>query len=116
MNIRHTRGSTSATKNASEGHLDQFDLVRSKPLIAIRLSPKSVPYSILLLDNLHWQSSTDAKQDKGSPLPPEWVDSNHEDEPVNQLAVSEEVKCAAADIISMGFDVIDRGRTQVLLT
>ena len=58
----------------------------------IPLQPQSVPDRILPPHNLQRQRAAHAAEDEERPLPPERIDDDAEDEPVDQLGVGEEVE------------------------
>jgi hypothetical protein len=61
------------------------------------LTTKSIPQSILVLNNLHRQRLSNSKQHKHSPLPAERVDDKREHKPVDQFAVGEEIEGSPID-------------------
>ena len=54
--------------------------------------PQSIPNRILSPHNLQRQRTAHTEEDEECPLPPERIDHDAEDEPVDQLGVSEEVE------------------------
>lgn len=56
------------------------------------LHPQCLAEGSFLLNHLHGQSTANAEQDERSPLPPERVNQDDKEEPVDQFRVREEVK------------------------
>lgn len=54
--------------------------------------PDPLPQLLLFLHNLPRQRSTDPHEHKRRPLPPEGINHDHEDKPVNQLSISKELE------------------------
>ena len=61
-------------------------------LMRIPLQPQPVPYRILPPHNLQRQRTAHTAEDEERPLPPERIDDDAEDEPVDQFGVGEEVE------------------------
>lgn len=58
------------------------------------LSSQLLPEILLLLDHLQRQRPPDPKQDKGGPLPPEWIDQDTKHKPIQQLSVRKKIERA----------------------
>ncbi len=71
----------------------------SCPLVLV-FAMQLIPDPILLGDNRERQGCSDTEQDKKGPFPTEGIDRDDEEEPVQELTVGEEVKCAAIDSVS----------------
>jgi hypothetical protein len=70
----------------------------SQVLMQVRLwTTQSIPQLIFLPHHVHWQSRANAKEHKENPLPPERINDQGKNEPVDELAVREEVESTTAE-------------------
>lgn len=71
------------------------------PSIRTVLKTQSVSKTIFLLDHLHRQRTSHAKNHKKGPLPPERIDYQRKEEPPQQLTVRKEVESTTRSPLAM---------------